>query len=85
MAIADGLVTISAYSTREMTQFSSHYGGLSGSCLACWCCTFILADSDFKNKTIDINLFRYDVILIAMQSLCHITLYATLLTVCRTR
>ena len=53
----------SAHCTREITQFSLYNGGLSGSCLACWCCTFILADSYFKNKIIDINLFRYDVLL----------------------
>jgi len=50
----------SAHRTREITQFSSH--------------NFILADSNFKNKTIDIKLFRYDVLLVSMQSVCHITL-----------
>jgi len=65
----------SAHRTRKMTQLSSHNGRWSGSCLACWCFTFILADSDFKSKTIDIKLFRYDVLLISMQSVCLITLW----------
>ena len=46
-------------------------GGSSGSCPAYWCCIFILANSDFKTKTIDTVLFRYDVLLVALQPLRH--------------
>ena len=48
-------------------------GGRSGSCPACWCCISILANSDLKTKTIAAVLFRYDVLLVALQSLCHRT------------